>query len=225
MIMGLVVFILGLCVGSFLNVCIWRLPKEESIIIPASHCLNCKRPISWYNNIPILSFIVLKGKCRFCKSKISFQYPLVELIAGILFFILYINFKLTPLFFIYAALLSGLVVATFIDFKYQTIPDGISYGGLALGIILSYFFPSLHNTPDKFLSLRACGLGILAGGISIYILGVLGKIIFKKEAMGGGDVKLLAMIGSFLGWERNTFCFFYCANFWFNCWNNFKDTI
>lgn len=208
MITGTVIFILGLCVGSFLNVCILRLPKEESIIFPQSHCTNCKRPIPWYDNIPILSFIILGAKCRFCKSKISFQYPLVEVISGILFFGLYMNFKWTPLFFIYAMLLSALLVVTFIDLKYQMIPDTISYSGIVLGVVLSLIYPFLHNTANKLVSFRSSILGILTGGISIYTIGVLGKLIFRKEAMGGGDVKLLAMIGSFLGWQRVILVFF-----------------
>lgn len=202
------VFIMGAIVGSFLNVCIHRLPKSESIVTPLSHCPNCKKNIPWYDNIPILSYIFLGAKCRFCKSSISFRYILVELLTGALFLTFFIAFGLTPKFFAYAVLTSGLIVATFVDFAIQEIPDEVSIGGIITGLLLAFIMPSLFDAPSRLIGLLESGLGVLAGGLSIYLLGLFGEFVFKKEAMGGGDVKLLAMIGAFIGWKLAILTFF-----------------
>lgn len=202
----IIAFVLGLIVGSFSNVCIYRLPIDISIVRPRSFCPACKKPIAWYDNIPVVSFILLQGKCRFCKAKISFLYPAVELLTAFFYILLFLKFNLSAEFFIFAAATTGLIIVSFIDFKYQIIPDEVSLYGLAAGLILSAIYPRLHGLPaqqagahlNSFLSSFS---GALAGGGILFIIGVLGKWIFKKDAMGEGDMKLLAMIGSLVGWK------------------------
>ena len=187
------VFILGLIVGSFSNVCIYRIPKNESIIFPASHCPKCRSKIKPVDNIPLLSFILLKGRCRNCKSKISIQYPIVELITGLIYLIIYLIYGLNIQTLVYIILSSALVIIAFIDLNEQIVPDIISLPGIVIGFILSFFVP--------YISFINSALGVVVGGGIILIIGLAGSVIFKKEAMGGGDVKLAAMIGAFLGWR------------------------
>ena len=209
MITGIFIFLFGLIVGSFLNVCIYRMGREMSINKPErSFCPACKKSILWFDNIPILSFISLGGRCRFCKAKISFRYPLVELLTGLLFILLFKYFGVTLKFFIYSLFTSALIVAAFIDIDFQIIPDEISIGGAIFGFLISMAFPVLHNTNSHLFAAGKSLLGLLVGGGVIYILGIIGDIIFKKESMGGGDVKLLAMIGAFLGWQKALLTFF-----------------
>ncbi len=194
------IFISGLCIGSFINVCIHRLPNEQSIISPPSFCPKCKNKIKWFHNIPIVSFILLKGKCSYCKSKISLQYPLVEILSGIIFLINYYIFGFSLLFVVYTVFILLLIIATFVDFKYMIIPDEVSIGGLILGFIFSFF----RNDITWIQSL----IGIILGG-GILLLIIKGYFLLtKKEGMGGGDVKLLAMIGAFLGYKSLLFVIF-----------------
>ena len=208
MIVTIVIFIFGLLVGSFLNVCIYRMPKNESIVFPASHCTACGKGISWYDNIPVISYLVLMGKCRFCKAKIRWRYPLVEILTAALLSVLFGQFGITPKFFVYSIMACGLIVATFIDFEIQEIPDEISLGGLVIGLVLAFAFPSILGAATRFYAFLSSLCGAIAGGGSIFLLGVAGKIIFKKEAMGGGDVKLMAMIGSIIGLKLVILTFF-----------------
>ncbi|MCX5666083.1 MAG: prepilin peptidase [Candidatus Omnitrophica bacterium] len=201
-------FVFGSIVGSFLNVCIYRLPKGRSVIVPGSHCPNCTAPIHWYDNIPILSYIFLGGKARCCKAKISFRYFIVEVLTALVFLIFFSAFGLTPKFFAYIAMVSGLIVATFVDFEIQEIPDEVSIGGLVVGLILSIAFPSILNETTRLNGFLNSILGAFVGGGMIYAMGMLGEFAFKKEAMGGGDVKLLAMIGAFIGWKLTIMTFF-----------------
>jgi leader peptidase (prepilin peptidase) / N-methyltransferase len=173
-----------------------------------SFCPNCQKQVLWYDNIPLVSYIFLGGKCRFCKKSISFRYFLVELTTAALLVVLYGFFGLSVQFFVYGVLTCALIVATFIDFDFFIIPDEITLGGLIIGIVLSAIFPQLHGVLTWSESLIQAGLGILAGGGSIYLIGRFGEIIFKKESMGGGDVKFLAMIGSILGWQMALLIFF-----------------
>ena len=205
---SITVFLFGTVVGSFLNVCIYRLPKRESVVLPPSHCPKCGKNIRWYDNIPLVSYVVLMGKCRACKGKIGYRYPLVEILTAILITSLYAAFGINAKFFAYSILTCGLIVATFVDFDIQEIPDEISLGGLAIGIIFSFAFPHIFGTASRVNGLAASLLGVLAGGGAIYLMGFFGEIVFKKEAMGGGDVKLMAMIGSILGWKLAIFTFF-----------------
>ncbi|OGW78557.1 MAG: hypothetical protein A3K16_01555 [Omnitrophica bacterium RIFCSPLOWO2_01_FULL_45_24] len=208
-----IVFILGSIIGSFLNVCIYRLPKGRSVIFPGSHCPNCTAKIHWYDNIPILSFLFLSGKARCCKAKISFRYFIVEALTAAAFLILFIFFGSSAKFFAYAILVSGLIVATFVDFEIQEIPDEVSIGGLVVGLVLSAAFPSVLNEGTRLNGFLSSFFGALTGAAMIYAIGILGEFAFKKKAMGGGDVKLLAMIGSFIGWKLTVLTFFIAPAF------------
>jgi leader peptidase (prepilin peptidase)/N-methyltransferase len=200
------VFLLGLCIGSFLNVCIYRMGREESVVRPGSHCPACKKPIRPKDNIPLLSYIFLKGRCRDCGVKISFRYFFIEFLTGMVFLMLYSYFGLRPLTFVYCLFVCGLIVATFVDFDFRIIPDEISVGGVVVGILASFIFPGMHRMATHLLGLRESLLGVLVGGGILWVLGCIGDFIFKKESMGGGDVKLLAMIGAFLGWQSALLC-------------------
>ena len=202
------IFVLGAVVGSFLNVCIVRMPHTQSIVYPGSHCVHCKKPILWYDNIPLLSYIFLGGKCRFCKKKISFRYFIVELVTAVSFLIFYRHFGFDIILWPYLLMLCGFIIATFVDMEHRIIPDEISVGGIVVGIILSALIPELHDTSLWTVGLWRSLLGVLIGGGAIYAMGLLGDFIFKKESMGGGDVKLLAMMGAFLGWQMAVLTFF-----------------
>ncbi len=210
------VFILGAVVGSFLNVCIVRMPLEKSIVYPSSHCPHCKNPIAWYCNIPLLSYVFLKGKCFTCGKTISFRYFFVELLTSLTFVGFYIHFHLSLLLTAYLVMVCGFIVATFVDFEHRIIPDEISLGGTMAGLLLSGCIPAMHEIDRAVypgwqahaVSIGQSLLGALVGGGSIYLMGLIGDSIFKKESMGGGDVKLMAMIGAFLGWKYAVLSFF-----------------
>ncbi len=220
MIATILAFIFGSMVGSFLNVCIHRMPRAESVVWPSSHCPKCDRRIPAYDNIPFLSYLILGGKCRYCKQKISLRYPVVELLTAIMFALLFNYYKLTYEFFFYMVLLCGLIVATFVDIRHRIIPDEISVGGIIIGFILSSIKgftlkPLTFNPKPMFNSLS----GIIIGAGIIYVTGRIFDLIYFKllkrppiqgetESMGGGDVKLLAMIGAFLGWQKALLTFF-----------------
>lgn len=205
---GAIVFIFGLVVGSFLNVCVYRLPKNESIITPRSHCVSCGKTIPWYDNLPLVSFLLLRGRCRFCKKRISILYFVIELLTALIFLALFTHFGLSIETVIFAALASALVVVSFIDLKIQEIPDEITLPGIGVGIILCFVFPGVISQDTHLSGLLHSALGALVGGAVIYLMGVLGELLFKKEAMGGGDVKLMAMMGAFLGWKLILLTFF-----------------
>ncbi|RPJ00708.1 MAG: prepilin peptidase [Deltaproteobacteria bacterium] len=185
--------IVGALIGSFLNVCIARLPKEESIVFPGSHCPRCGHPIRGYDNIPIISYLVLKGKCRDCGASISIQYPLVEGITAVGSFLLFLRFGLSVAYLIYFAFLCSLIVITVIDLYHQIIPDVISLPGIGVGLLASLVLPGITFWNSL--------VGVLLGGGSLFIVATVYQWLFKREGMGGGDVKLLAMIGAFLGWK------------------------
>ncbi|MCM8818971.1 MAG: prepilin peptidase [Candidatus Omnitrophica bacterium] len=208
--MGFVIFILGLIFGSFANVCIYRLPKGKSIIYPSSFCPNCNKPIKWYDNIPLLSYIILKGKCRYCKSKISFRYFIVELLTGLLFFIIYKKFGLSYLNFVFDIFVLSLIIVSFIDIDTFLISDVIVIPGIFLGLFFSFLFPKIHNM-ERLNSFLYSFIGAIVGGGVLIFLAIIGKLLFKKEAMGGGDVKLLAMIGAFLGWKPILLTLFFAS--------------
>jgi leader peptidase (prepilin peptidase)/N-methyltransferase len=191
--MEFVVFVLGAVVGSFLNVCIYRIPAGGSVVFPASHCPSCSTPLRCYHNIPIVSFILLRGRCSFCSVKISCRYPLIELLNGALFVLIYYYFSLTLASSVFFLFVSSLVVVTFIDLDHQIVPDVISLPGIVVGFICSFFLPWLTWQESLF--------GILLGGGSLFAVAASYELLTKKEGMGGGDIKLLAMIGAFLGWK------------------------
>jgi leader peptidase (prepilin peptidase)/N-methyltransferase len=188
-----IVFLFGLVVGSFLNVCIYRLPREESIVRPPSHCTHCKALIRPWDNIPVISFLLLKGRCRQCHQKISWRYPLVELLNATGYLLIVYFFGYTFSAAVYAVLFSALVVVTFIDFDHQIIPDEITLPGMALGLLAA----STVLSPG-FTSAAA---GLLVGGGLFYLAAVLSRWILHRYGMGGGDIKFIAMIGAFLGWR------------------------
>lgn len=271
-------FVFGTMIGSFLNVCIVRLPKEKSIVFPGSHCVHCAKPIAWFDNIPLVSWLALGGKCRHCKAPISFRYWLVELITGIVFAAFYSYYGLQPVLLPYLVMVSCFIVATFVDFGHRIIPDEVSIGGMFAGIAFSAMIPGLHPEAqqdgalagfmaglvvliclglmavypifckhlmeeydakeDRGIRLFVTGSlaavvlintfagslppamqpmawslgfglsGFIIGGGIIYAMGLLGDILFKKESMGGGDVKLMALIGAFMGWKLALLTFF-----------------
>jgi len=202
-----IVAVFGLAFGSFLNVVIYRMPRGESIVFPGSHCTGCRHVLSWYENIPILSYIALRGKCSRCKGMISIVYPIVEIVTAIMCLTIYQNFGLSVKAAIYFLLFSSLIVAAFIDFDRQEIPDIITLPGIVIGLVVALAYPELLAKGRWQAGLNSV-FGILVGGGSLYLIGFLGEIVFKKEAMGGGDVKLLAMIGAFLGWKLTVLTFF-----------------
>lgn len=193
-------FIFGAIVGSFLNVCIFRIPEGKSIAYPASHCPKCRAPIMWYDNIPVLSYLILTGKCRRCGEPISFRYPVVEFLTGLMSLAAFVKFGPTLPYLIYFAFIASLIVITFIDLDHQIIPDVISLPGIPIGFIASFFLPDITYKESL--------IGILAGGGILYIVAAGYELLAKKEGMGGGDVKLLAMIGAFLGWKGVLFTIF-----------------
>jgi len=201
-------WIVGCAVGSFLNVCIFRLPREQSLIRPASRCPACKRPIAWYDNIPVLSYVLLRGACRRCRKPISWRYPLVELLTGFMTVAVVHRFGSGAVGLIYAAFVWALIVSSFIDLDFRIIPDEISLGGLVVGVAASLLIPALHGADSRLLSLGRSVVGLLVGGGVLYLTGLIGDFLFKKESMGGGDIKLLAMAGSILGWKPVTLTFF-----------------
>ena len=182
-------FLFGAAIGSFLNVLIYRLPENFSIIKPGSFCPHCKKHIKWYENIPIISFIMLKGKCSQCTQPISIHYPVVEALTGFLFFYLFMTFGLNLNFFFYIFFFCALIVISGVDFSDQTIPDIISMPGIVIGLI----FQIING---NFL----IGLiGMIFGGGLILLIRVVGGWAYRKEVMGLGDVYLTAMIGAFVG--------------------------
>jgi leader peptidase (prepilin peptidase)/N-methyltransferase len=187
------VFVLGAMIGSFLNVCIVRLPEERSIVRPRSHCPSCGHEIAWYDNVPVLSYVLLRGRCRACGTRISPLYPVVELLTGALAVALWLRLGTTLAFAGYFAFAAALVTITFIDLDHRIIPDVISLPGIAVGLAVSFVSPLV--TPVGAL------LGMLAGGGVLLAIAGAYQAIRGQEGMGGGDVKLLAMIGAFLGWQ------------------------
>jgi leader peptidase (prepilin peptidase)/N-methyltransferase len=214
-------FIFGSVVGSFLNVCIYRLPRDESIVFPPSHCTSCGRAIRFYHNLPIAGYLILRGKCADCGSRISPRYPIVELISGIVMTGVFYKFGLSLEALFYAPLVYSLIVITFIDFEHMIIPNVITIPGAVAGLIynalntdwersrdllgrfsfgLENFFGILNEVP--FLD---SVFGLVIGGGILFLIAFLYVIVRKTEGMGMGDVKLLAMIGAFLGWQGVVF--------------------
>ena len=184
----LLAFLGGLLIGSFLNVCIHRLPRDLSIVRPRSHCPHCEKTIAWYDNIPLLSFALLSGRCRTCAAPIPWRYPLVEAVTAALFALAWLEFGPTPEFVVAAALLAALVAITAIDLRYQIIPDAITLPGILAGITA--------NVATRHLSWAEVALGILLGGGVFFVI-----IVASRGGMGAGDMKLGAMLGAFLGWK------------------------
>ena len=194
------IFLVGLCIGSFLNVCIYRLPASQSIVHPRSKCPKCGKLIAFYDNIPIFSFLWLKGRCRHCGVKIGLRYPAVELLAGILALATFLKFGLRVEALIYFVFIACLLVVTFIDLDHRIIPDVITLPGIPVFFAASFALPAM--------TYKAALLGIIAGGGSLFLVAWVYSLITKKEGMGGGDIKLLAMMGALLGWQGVVFTIF-----------------
>ncbi len=213
-------FAFGAAVGSFLNVCIYRLPESGSLLRPSSHCPKCKHPIRWRDNVPILSYLLLRGRCRDCGTHISLQYPLVEFLTASLFVLLAAVFLMRgePLscIAVYLALTCILIVSSFIDLEHTIIPDEITIPGMILAPVASLAFPLLHHLPSaerypeiilanlRLNSLLHSLIGMAAGAGFIYLMRFFGGLIFRKEAMGWGDVKFMGLVGGILGWKLVT---------------------
>ncbi|MFA6635955.1 MAG: prepilin peptidase [Candidatus Omnitrophota bacterium] len=202
-----VVFICGAVLGSFLNVCVYRVPLGKSIVSPPSHCPFCERPVRWFDNVPILSYVLLLGKCRDCLRKIPLRYPAVELISGLSGVVLLLFFDRWPVFFIYWLFVLSLIALSFIDIETQELPDIITLPGILVGIVLvTALNPGAKDS--RLAAFFDSLLGVLAGGGVMFLMGFFGEMIFRREALGGGDVKLMAMAGAFLGWQLVIIAFF-----------------
>lgn len=184
-------FLVGLAVGSFLNVVITRLPLGESVVAGRSRCPACTAPVAWHDNLPLVSFLWLGGRCRACGAPIPWRYPLVEALTGGLWLALWLKFPLNPVLLAYAPFTAALVVLTFLDLDHLWIPDRITYPGIALGLILAFILPHL--------AWQNALLGALTGGASFYAIALGYQRLTGREGLGLGDVKLMAMIGAFLG--------------------------
>jgi leader peptidase (prepilin peptidase)/N-methyltransferase len=184
----------GIAIGSFLNVVIYRVPRQIPFATGRSVCPECDNQLRWYHNIPLLSFAFLRGKCGFCKTKISYRYPLVELINGLLYLFFFWQAGMTWEFAAYSFLGSALLAIFLIDLDFQIIPDVITYPGMVLGLLYAF-------TPGG-MGILSAAIGLLVGGGALYAVAMLGDFLFKKESMGGGDIKMAAMLGAFLGWQK-----------------------
>lgn len=197
----ILVAIFGLIIGSFLNVCIYRIPKKLSIVFPRSFCPKCKTTIKAWQNIPIVSYLILRGKCSNCKESISFRYPMVEVLTAVMFLLIWHNFWLDlniykillNLFFV-----SILIVIAFIDIDCLLIHDKITYPVIIIGLILQFVFAS----PVQAI------LGFFVGGSLIYLFVLSGKLLYGQDGMGGGDIKLGALVGVYLGWKMTLLSIF-----------------
>jgi leader peptidase (prepilin peptidase)/N-methyltransferase len=186
-------FLFGTVIGSFLNVCIHRLPKDESIMFPASRCPACQAPIRPWDNIPLVSFALLRGRCRACRSPISWRYPLVEGITGLLFALTVDRFGVSLQAALLLAFLAGLVAVSFIDLDHQVIPNVVTLPGIPLGLL-----GGVIGGDPPFLDRL---IGALAGAGFLYLVLLYGSVVYGQDAMGEGDLNLIAFVGAFLGWQ------------------------
>jgi leader peptidase (prepilin peptidase) / N-methyltransferase len=210
-----IIFLFGLVIGSFLNVCILRIPNSKSIVLPPSHCPSCGTPIKPYDNIPVLSWLVLAGRCRKCKVRISAMYPMVELVTGLLFLACYLVFGLNAEALKWAVFAALIIVLTITDLRERILPDKVNFVGLGLGLLLSFFTRPVDGTatwlanhvfayppPDAVLSF---GDALIGAGVASGLLWLVAEGYFRargREGMGLGDVKMMAMAGAFLGLQR-----------------------
>lgn len=184
----------GLCIGSFLNVVIHRVPRNISFLSERSVCPKCDNQLKWYHNIPLLSYLFLRGKCAFCSKTISARYPAVEIINALFYLFFYYQFGLSINAVVFGVLGSALLAIFFVDLDFQIIPDVITLPGMILGLGVSAL--------PGGIGIISAGTGLLVGGGSLYLIALLGDWLFKKDSMGGGDIKMAAMLGAFLGWQK-----------------------
>ncbi|HOU21250.1 MAG: prepilin peptidase [Kiritimatiellae bacterium] len=207
-IVSIFIFLAGLCIGSFLNVCIWRIPRDESIVRPGSHCPACNHAIAPWDNIPLLSWLLLRGRCRHCHAPISPRYVVVELLTGALFAGIWLVHGWTvqtPVYWLFAA---ALILGTFVDLDHLILPDRVTIGGMIAGPVLALAFPELHDQTERLPALIQSLTGLGLGGGLLWLVAILGRAALKREAMGLGDVKLLGAIGACLGWRAVLFTVF-----------------
>ena len=202
------VFLAGLCIGSFLNVCIWRIPRDESIVWPGSHCPACNHAIAPWDNLPLLSWVFLGGKCRHCRAPISPRYFVVELLTGTLFAGLWLVHGWTLQTPVYLFFTAALILGTFVDFDHLILPDRVTLGGMVAGLLLSGAFPALQGQAERLPALLHSLIGLALGYGILWLVATLGRLVLKREAMGMGDVKLLGAIGACLGWQAVLFTIF-----------------
>ena len=215
-ILAVFAFVFGSYIASFLNVCIWRIPREESVVWPPSHCPRCNARIRWYQNIPIISWIILRGRCANCRQPISARYVAVELLGGVLFLFAYIQWAsgyflhISPVFGLYQftdiwmvpiswLVFSGLILGSFVDFDHYYLPDRVTIGGMVLGVPLSVLVPELQREPTHLASLISSLEGLAFGFLFMWGIGWMFSKFVKREALGFGDVKLMGAIGAFFG--------------------------
>lgn len=192
--MDISIFIFGAIIGSFLNVCIYRIPREESIVYPFSHCPKCSTSLKWYDLIPIFSFLLQKGKCRYCGEKISLQYPFVELLNGILYVIIYYFYGVPINFIFYSTIISILIIISFIDYYHKVIPDILVVIIFILTTLYKLTLLILYKTPFYLLDSI---LALLFGGILFLVIAIV-----SKGGMGGGDIKLISVLSFILGLKK-----------------------
>jgi len=190
-------FLFGAIFGSFANVVIYRLPLGQSVVAPRSRCMNCEKPIAWYDNIPIFSWFILRGRCRHCGQRYSFRYAAVETLMGVTFVALYLKLGLCWLLLEYLIFAFGLITASCIDLDHMILPDVFTLSGIALGLVGAAVNPEREFLPALF--------GFLLGGGSLWAVAAIYALLRKQEGMGGGDIKLLAWIGAVLGWTSVPF--------------------
>ncbi len=203
--------VIGLAIGSFLNVLIYRIPRRKKFVSGYSKCPKCGEPIRFYDNIPLLSYLILGGKCRHCEDKISFRYPLVEILNAAIYLFLFWQTSFWLDFLVYAFISSALIVIFFVDLDFQIIPDLITIPGIVLGLGVSLFItlgPQSIVLNSNLIGIGSSALGLIIGGGGLYLVAELGDRLFKKESMGGGDIKMAAMLGAFLGWKKVIIVFF-----------------
>jgi leader peptidase (prepilin peptidase) / N-methyltransferase len=212
---ALAVFVFGACIGSFLNVCIYRIPLDIALSRPRrSFCPHCRETIAWFDNLPVLSYFLLRGRCRHCAAPIRFRYALVEILTGALFVAVWMQYfppgsqtlwgmhrlaspSLIP---VYWLVVGGLIVGTFVDFEHLILPDRVTLGGMVAGLLLSLALPVLHGAERPLQGLLWSAVGAAAGWGLLWAIAAFGRVLFRKEAMGFGDVKLMGAIGAFFGW-------------------------
>lgn len=196
----LLVILFGLIIGSFLNVCIYRLPLEQSVVRPRSRCPGCEKPIAWYDNLPIASYLLLRGKCRNCGARIPIRYPIIEVTTALVSWLVFFKFGFHWLYLVYFAYAAALLTLSVIDLDHRIIPDEISLSGIVIGLLLAAVTP-LRPFLDSLV-------GALLGGGFLLVVGLLYEAARKQEGIGGGDIKLMAMVGAFTGWKGALFTIF-----------------
>ncbi|QSH42271.1 prepilin peptidase [Lentisphaerota bacterium ZTH] len=196
-------FIIGCCIGSFLNVCIYRIPAGKSLSMPPSHCPKCRHRIRWYENIPLLSWLVLRGQCSSCKCRIPARYFLVELLTGLLFFVLFFKVTLdrqpTGILLVYYGMTMLIVTTAFIDYEHRIIPNKTTYPAMLLGLVAALLFPQIWHTTSHFKAFLLSLASLIGCTVFMAAFAITGKMIFKRDALGWGDVKYIAAVGACLG--------------------------